>query len=225
MENETNKFYLHLEATGLNPDEHEIVEIGIIDESGKTLFHSLIKPKKGIPPDAFCRKYGIDEKLLEMAPPFWKLTDALIPILNNSIICAYNAEFDKEFIEAEMLRCGISGFNIEWICVMETATDFFGRRTSLDRACSHFGVEAESHRALGDAERCRLFHWWLQRDDIKGVDNFYIQKKVAEHTGKDRIFREYDYSCTENLSDCNLDSISEWVRPDGSTFQTISHSY
>src|SRR4030042_782282 len=93
--------FLDLETTGLNAVIGDaICEIGALKTRERKItdkFHSLVNPKKNIPEEAF-RVHKISDSDVKFAPPFEKIADKLIAFVRESVVCAYNVEFDMGFI-------------------------------------------------------------------------------------------------------------------------------
>jgi len=76
----------------------EIIQIGIIDPHGNTVFESLINPiKRRMAQDAR-DIHGIDFRMLKDAPRFREILPKLSDILNGKLVIAYNAEFEKQML-------------------------------------------------------------------------------------------------------------------------------
>ncbi|RRJ54851.1 3'-5' exonuclease [Paenibacillus oralis] len=108
---------LDTETTDLNG---EIIEIGIMDRSGQTVFHSLIKPILPVVDDSEATAiHGITDDHLEDAPRWSDVWDQVLSVLNNKLILSYNADFDKTMVANSCRRNGIKPIELKWGCVME----------------------------------------------------------------------------------------------------------
>jgi DNA polymerase III epsilon subunit-like protein len=60
--------YLDLETTGLDQQQDEILEIGLLDDDGRVVLHSLVRPERhGLGAQAI---HGIRPEDVEVAPPW-----------------------------------------------------------------------------------------------------------------------------------------------------------
>lgn len=109
---------LDTETTDL---EGEIVEISIIDRTGETLFHSLVKPVHPVPDDSIATEiHGITNAELEDAPTWADIRDNVQGILRGREILAFNAEFDLKMLNHSCDRSGMPRLDeLKWNCVME----------------------------------------------------------------------------------------------------------
>lgn len=99
--------FFDLETTGLNPEEDRIVEIAILDKSGKELFCSRINPLVEIPPEVSAI-HGITSEDLKDCPTFKDVAEKVFDIIDGQDIAGYNSNsFDIPFLYNELLRNGI----------------------------------------------------------------------------------------------------------------------
>lgn len=97
-----NKFVVFdLETTGLNPERDEIIEIGAcLVENGEITktFETLIRPSFPIPPDA-TKVNHIDDEMVKNCPTYEEVVGDFYKFCDGSIMVAYNANFDKSFVD------------------------------------------------------------------------------------------------------------------------------
>lgn len=151
---------LDTETTGLD-SRAEIVEISIIDKHGETMFDSLIKPKKPIPPDAESI-HGISNNDVRGAPTWPVVYDQIKDILTTPGLTTaiYNANYDIRIIKQTCKLHGLDMFDINPVCVMLQYAKFWGvwddyrgnyKWQKLTNAAKQQGIEIKNaHRALGD---------------------------------------------------------------------------
>jgi DNA polymerase-3 subunit epsilon len=162
---------LDTETTGLDYDS-EVVEIAIIDKSGKILINQLIKPSIKIPEDVIAI-HGINNKEVRNAPIFKKVWPSIGRILKEqNQIVVYNVDFDKRIIEQSCdkyeIESELERFN--WVCAMSAYAKFHGewndyrgnwkwqklitatRWATNYLKCDHYGT----HRALNDCKNTLL---------------------------------------------------------------------
>lgn len=152
---------LDTETTGL--DDGEVVQIAIIDNAGKTLMNSLVKPKHPIPSDA-TRIHGITDDMCETAPTWLELVPEIKTILDGKLLVVYNAVYDRKMMHRTAERWDLPKIEWKeistWLCAMEAYAEFYGdynayrgnyRWQKLVVAAQNCGVTVENaHNALGD---------------------------------------------------------------------------
>src|SRR4051794_10844360 len=148
---------LDVETTGLRPDQHRVIEIGIARYSnGRCMdrYSELINPGRRIP--EYIRKLtGITDSDLIPAPIFAALAPAIREFIGSHPIVGHNICFDIGFLNAEFGRIGLLPLENPTIDTVPMAMRVLGRtmRPSLDRVAHALGMPSrDKHRALGDAE-------------------------------------------------------------------------
>lgn len=152
---------LDVETTGLNKGVDEIIEIGVVDETGQTLLDSRIKPTQPIPAVASRVNHITDADVVD-APTLEAVWPQIEQVLSGRTVLCYNVTFDIDtMLVANAARHGLTWFPAATGCVMRAYSAFRGirmpdgnyrtRRHRLEDACSHFGITAGGHNALGDA--------------------------------------------------------------------------
>ncbi|HET8910175.1 MAG TPA: 3'-5' exonuclease, partial [Ktedonobacteraceae bacterium] len=89
--------FLDTETTG-SRSFSEIIEICIVDEHGKTLFHSLVNPTTEIEPIASA-VHGLVSKDVKNAPRYSDIGEEVVGYLSNRLVIAYNASFDIRLLK------------------------------------------------------------------------------------------------------------------------------
>ncbi|HMD90676.1 MAG TPA: 3'-5' exonuclease [Anaerolineaceae bacterium] len=151
--------YLDTETTGLDRND-EIVEISIIDEDGKVLLESFVKPTQPIPADVI-QVHGITNEMVQKAPSWPVLWMRVRSVLFGRLLAIYNADFDLRMMQQTHAR-----HRIPWkdtfksIDIMKLYSDYRGewdsvrrsmRYHSLDSAGRYFKISIpNSHRATDD---------------------------------------------------------------------------
>lgn len=151
------------ETTGLNPEDGDrIIEIGAVEllnhiPTGRT-FRTLINPRREVSADTI-RITGLTDDHLKDAPFFEsaEVVDAFLDFLEDSVIIAHNAGFDRAFLNMELGRCGRPPVpENRWIDTAAMARRKFpGAPASLDALCKRFDISLESrtfHGALLDSQ-------------------------------------------------------------------------
>jgi len=150
---------LDTETTRLGP-KAEVLEISIVDKTGKVLLDTLVKPKGSISAQSKA-VHGIDRKMVADAPTWPEIAAKFEDIVSNRAVFAYNAKFDFGVIEQTYDRWNLHPAamqNVQGLCAMIAYADHRGgsRWHKLKDACDHEGVDfPEQHRALADAEATR----------------------------------------------------------------------
>lgn len=160
-----NNLILDTETTGLG-DDAEIIEISIIDCTGKILLDTLVKPIKTIPAEATAI-HGITNEMVADAPTWRDIHYQFMALTNDRTLLIYNALFDSRLIfqTAAANNCQFSGkkyiFDAE--CVMESYAEYYGQWDQkrnkfkwqrLSNAAEQQGVviDGTPHRALADCK-------------------------------------------------------------------------
>lgn len=160
-----NCLILDTETTGLGKDA-EIIEISIIDCTGKILLDTLVKPLKAIPAEATAI-HGITNDMVANAPTWKDIHHQFVALSNDHTLLIYNASFDSRLIfqTAAANNCQFSGkkyiFDAE--CVMKTYAEYFGQwdqkrnkfkwqRLSNAAEQQDVVIDGTPHRALADCK-------------------------------------------------------------------------
>jgi DNA polymerase-3 subunit epsilon len=160
------------ETTGRDPNIDRIVEVGcVVWLRGEVIarHHWLINPGCPIPKEAF-EVHGIGDEDVQNSPPFSGIASELLAVLRGSVPVAYNAEFDRAFLAAELSRAAINDAvlppavrkGVEWIDPLVWARELqkVEKTKSLGEVCARLGITIErAHRAASDAEAAlRVLH-------------------------------------------------------------------
>jgi inhibitor of KinA sporulation pathway (predicted exonuclease) len=127
LDNDDNCFILDTETTGLRETD-EVIEIGIIDMDGNTVFHSYIKPlrRKSIPAAA-AKIHGITMAKLKGAPTMIDIHPQIRNLLKGRIVIAYNASFDKRLLKQTFDKYDLSSLTkVVWQDAMVPYSNFVG---------------------------------------------------------------------------------------------------
>lgn len=160
-----DEFYvLDTETTGLDK-KAQIVELGLIDQNGKKLIDTLVKPTIQIPDEAIAIHGITTEQAMEEGKSWVDVLGQLKSILNEDTdLVIYNADYDIRLIhqtsrihKIPMDEMGIvTGVH----CAMLEYAEYWGEETSrgykwqsLVNACAQQNVKVENaHRAVADCQ-------------------------------------------------------------------------
>ncbi|WP_133179019.1 exonuclease domain-containing protein [Shewanella decolorationis] len=146
---------LDAETTGLEAETDKIIEIAAIKfdllSNDHPVFESLINPAVKLP-RKITNITGITNKMLVDQPPFAKLAQDLKAFIGDLPIVAYNAKFDKGFLDAEFANVGIVLTN-QYHCALNLAKAAFSLPNyKLATVAQHCNIPLdEAHRAKADA--------------------------------------------------------------------------
>jgi DNA polymerase-3 subunit epsilon len=152
---------LDTETTGFDPLQgHRVVEIGCVElfnhlPTGNH-FHVYLNPERDMPTEA-AMVHGLSEEFLADKPVFAQEVDNFLTFIGDSQLIIHNAQFDMNFINAELTRCGYKRLPMERSTdtVMMARKKFPGAPASLDALCKRFGVDLSTrklHGALLDSQ-------------------------------------------------------------------------
>jgi len=150
--------FVDVETTGLDPNESAIIELAIVttDAAGIPLdrFETILNPLRQM---KATKIHGIRAADITAAPTFPLVAAEVADRLDGTVLVAYNASFDRQFVSHAMKAAGGS-LDAAWICALDHAR---GRRPDLDRhrlvdVAAALGCDPEGslHSALIDAELC-----------------------------------------------------------------------
>lgn len=167
--------FLDTETTGLHKTA-EIIEVGVVDNAGRVVFASLVRPRRPIPADASAI-HGITNEMVADAPTWQELWPELGALLQDRHVGIYNADYDLR-----LMRQSHRQWRLPWqpvdasaFCIMKLYAQFYGepnrryggfRWQSLERA----GLQCRltlpnTHRAVDDARLARaVLHYIAQED-------------------------------------------------------------
>ena len=148
------------ETTGLDPAAgHRVVEIACVEllnhvPTGR-VFHALVDPERDVPEEAVA-VHGITTEEVRGKPLFVSIATELLTFLGGDPLVAHNAEFDLNFLNAELRRCEKTPLEVPAVDTVTLARKRFpGAPASLDALCRRFGIdlsERVKHNARLDAE-------------------------------------------------------------------------
>jgi len=138
------------ETVGAGPSV-EVVEIALGDCRGRIVYHTLVRPLYNrLPRSTKSQRFTQSE--FAGAPEWTDVWDAIAPLLDNRLLIAYNAAFDRRALAAMRVRHKQEATERGWRCAMQLAKTRFGtkKNLTLTEACAHYGLEGGTHRADAD---------------------------------------------------------------------------
>jgi DNA polymerase-3 subunit epsilon len=153
----TRQVVLDTETTGLNAKLGDrIIEIGCIEilsrRVGERHFHAYLNPERDIDLGA-TRVHGLTLEDLRQRPKFAQVAKEFLDFVSGAEVFIHNAEFDLEFLDLELARCGLGKFT-DYAKVNDTlafARELHpGRKNTLDALCERYFVN-NAHRTLHGA--------------------------------------------------------------------------
>jgi DNA polymerase III epsilon subunit family exonuclease len=155
------------ETTGLDRNNNRVIEIAWVLFAGqKELFAaSHLCSHEGELPAEIVNLTGITSEMVKDQPPFGAhVPDFFEALSKAAFVVAYNANFDRLFIEAELGRVGLKLPKKHWVdpCVFVREIDRYQKGKRLTDATKRWGVElTDAHRALFDAKATGLLLYKL----------------------------------------------------------------
>jgi DNA polymerase-3 subunit epsilon len=142
---------LDTETTGL-ASTAEIIEVAIVDHTGRTVFDTLVKPKGCIDPAAH-KVHGITCCMCENAPDWPLVAKILNKVVSAKTVIIYNIEFDTRLIgqTCKLYNMRFKGWN-DAACAMKWYSQWVGEWNY------HYGnyrwqrLRGGDHTALGDCK-------------------------------------------------------------------------
>ncbi|ANP46064.1 3'-5' exonuclease [Candidatus Viadribacter manganicus] len=157
--------FLDTETTGLNPPADGLVEIAIVEDTGRVLLNSLVNPERTI---GFASTiHGITDDMVATAPRLLDLLPQVEAIVCGARVVIYNSGFDTRFFpdrlrSAAAIDCAMLRFARARGVRNPRFGDFKWHKLTV--AAEHVGYEWEgvAHRALADALATRAVWNWME---------------------------------------------------------------
>lgn len=131
----------------------EIIELALGNCQGSIIYHSLIRPIFNNLPRS-TRDQRFDPKEFGAAPHWAEAWDKVATLVENKLLIAYNAAFDRRALSAMRDRHRQSHTERGWRCAMQVVKRSVGttKNLTLSDACAYFGLEGGNHRADRDVQ-------------------------------------------------------------------------
>jgi DNA polymerase-3 subunit epsilon len=174
--------FIDLETTGANATGDRITEIGMVevDVDGRvTRWSTLVNPERPIPP--FIQGLtGINDAMVQHAPRFDTLAEALLERLQDGLFVAHNARFDYGFLRNAFKEAGHT-LRCDVLCTVKLSRKLFPAEAkhNLDALIARHDLAPDGrHRALADADL--LWQLWtkLRADIPAGLFDEAVQAQL-----------------------------------------------
>ncbi|MCI4462947.1 MAG: 3'-5' exonuclease [Caldisericum sp.] len=143
--------FFDLETTGLNKDD-EVIEIGaikVVDFEVVSTFKTLVRPRKLLP-RFITNLTGITQEELDKAQDREKIKEDFKKFIEDAVLVAHNASFDKEFLE-RFLEERVQNEVIDSLELARLIYPEFSSH-SLEKLVATLNIKREkAHRAFNDA--------------------------------------------------------------------------
>jgi DNA polymerase-3 subunit epsilon len=127
-----------------------VLELGIIDLEGNTLFHSLINPECRVSSGARA-VHGISDEELEAAPTLPQVWLTIQEALaGRTLLLSYNADFDSSILDWSARRYQLEPLAHKWRCLMLLYSQYIGEWSEYHESYRWQKLNG-GHRALEDA--------------------------------------------------------------------------
>lgn len=187
------------ETTGRDPTVDRIVEIACVTWYGGEIVRRvswLVNPERAIPQEAI-EVHGIQNEEVQDKPTFRELLDEVLREMEGAVPLAYNAEYDRKILQAEVARTGGASErqpaavrrNVDWIDPFMWARELqkYDKGNSLVEVSQRLGIEIpQAHRAADDAEAAlRVMLAFLPDPRVPRVYGAFLQEQR-------RLFRLFE---------------------------------
>ncbi|HEX2675200.1 MAG TPA: 3'-5' exonuclease [Polyangiales bacterium] len=156
---------IDFETTGLSSETDRILEIGVacFARGELTLLKNwLVNPGVPIPEQARA-VHNISDEEIAGAPAFAEIVSELQDVLRGHLPVAYNAAFDRGFLQAELQRAGVKSKDLPpafvpdvvWIDPLVWVRELYrdDKSKKLTDIAARLGIELDkAHRAASDAQ-------------------------------------------------------------------------
>jgi DNA polymerase III epsilon subunit-like protein len=158
---------LAAETTGHPDKEAEIVQLGLVNETGRVLLDTLVRPSKEVLPQATAQHGIINDRVAD-APLFCELYPRLKRCLRGRVLVVYDWERQGRLFREAMRHCSSGWQGVHLQDLGEQVAYFYGivhedgwpvERVSLGNACRQQGIPVGSPRSAID--HCRAMHAFI----------------------------------------------------------------
>jgi len=166
---------LDVETTGFFPQlDDRIVELALVrlrpDGSTCDEYTTVVNPLRDVGPSHI---HGLTQEDVEDAPTFHEIVGDVLARLHGVVLVAHNAQFDCDFLGAELAREGVMLPSLPTACTLKLSYRLHPTLEShrLATCCECAGVEeAPFHSALEDAKAtARLLMTYVREAGDEGL--------------------------------------------------------
>ena len=153
-----------VETTGLNADMDEIIEIGaikVVEQKKVASFQKLILSERPLPSEIMKLTGITNENLAESGRPLKDVMEHFSAFLADTPMVAHNMSFDKAFLDAACVKCGLKIFTNRAVDTLALSRRLKKGLLSykLEALAEYFGIDAaKAHRSLSDCETTWLLY-------------------------------------------------------------------
>ncbi len=140
-------------------------QVGIVTMQGGEIvdeYETLIKPPGNRYQYWNTKIHGIKATDTAGSPTFLELADSILPLLENEVIVAHNAQFDHKVLQKTMEHYGLKyrdyALSSKWECTLKIYRRKGYRKNNLKACCDRHNIELQHHDALSDARGCALLY-------------------------------------------------------------------
>lgn len=185
------------ETTGLDPQQNRVVEVAWVTVQGQRVLGSesrLCGIQEPVP-EVTTQITGITQEMLAGKPPFADHIAVLSEAVRQAeFLVAYNADFDRRFLQAEFARAGKTLPDKPWVdpYIFIREIDRYKRSKRLADAAARWGVVLEqAHRAQSDAvAAAQLLIKLAERISCNSLADL-VQRQADLKRQQEIGFREY----------------------------------
>ena len=148
------------ETTGLHPVYNRIIEIGAVkfDKNGVIgTFSQLVNPQTVISPQ-ITKICHIDNLMVDSCPTIQDILPKFLEFIHNTILIAHNANFDVNFVNTELERCGMGNLPNHIVDTLELSKWAYPRLGKYSQPFLAAALQIDvknAHRADDDALVCK----------------------------------------------------------------------
>ena len=218
---------LDTETTGLSKSTDEILQVSMVDWTGRTLLNTYVRPVQHDEWPAAQAIHGITPEMVADAPTMADLKARIETILYGAqTIMGYNVGFDLDFLRRDV---DIDP-EIRIIDVMKSYAPVQGKWNSrrqefiwpkLSECAEHYGVLFGAHDSLEDA-KATLACWKAMQKDPEYLDAAGLELKRAKMLIRD-FYRE-EYGTEPDFSRLSRISLAHTILDDGAVHELSAYA-
>jgi DNA polymerase III subunit epsilon len=137
----------------------EIIQIGIVDSKGNTVFESFLNPVKRRMSEEAKIIHGIEFSMLKNAPRFYEIIPVLVEKISGKDVVVYNAEYESQMLKQtfakynelekmDYLKDKVLRFTMN--CAMVEYSKFIGEWNDKHQDYKFQKLPGASHNVIGD---------------------------------------------------------------------------